>query len=270
MALAPIAPWIVPPDYIGAASRGAQLGLSARAQDEEENRAADRLALAYKTLESQERRASEASQARHEQAAAALALRGKQMDALGKYRQERLSEQERALDLRKKSIEDSLDLRKKAMEQSLDLKNQALAGKLTDEEKSSLNAAQNTKRQAQIKLADPNMTPSAREGLSNTIAQADMIIGAISGRTNRPPVAMPSTNAPPASAALQSRPGVMSRLWTAIFPGDATNALPAAGMPPSTGTAASAPPQITTQEQFDALPSGSVYFGEDGKRYRKP
>ena len=31
-----------------------------------------------------------------------------------------------------------------------------------------------------------------------------------------------------------------------------------------------APQSVTTREQFDALPSGTVYLGKDGKKYRKP
>jgi hypothetical protein len=42
----------------------------------------------------------------------------------------------------------------------------------------------------------------------------------------------------------------------------------------ATGTAPTAtgsePPQITTQEQYDALTPGSIYIGKGGKRYRKP
>ena len=53
MSLSPIAPWIVPPDYTGAMARGAQLGLSARAQDEKAASDAlekSRLQLAYEHL----------------------------------------------------------------------------------------------------------------------------------------------------------------------------------------------------------------------------
>lgn len=34
--------------------------------------------------------------------------------------------------------------------------------------------------------------------------------------------------------------------------------------------ASAAPSTVTTQQQFDALPSGAVYTGQDGKPYRKP
>lgn len=39
------------------------------------------------------------------------------------------------------------------------------------------------------------------------------------------------------------------------------------GQPAARSTA---PPTVTTREQFDALPSGTVYIGKDGKKYRKP
>jgi hypothetical protein len=96
-------------------ARGAQLGLSARAQDQaaqnrasEERSAADRLTLAYNQLESQERRAAEAVQARRElakenakarseQAAAALLQRGQAANMLNQYRQDSLAQRADAL-----------------------------------------------------------------------------------------------------------------------------------------------------------------------------
>ncbi|MEW6303492.1 MAG: hypothetical protein AB1705_08485 [Verrucomicrobiota bacterium] len=45
---------------------------------------------------------------------------------------------------------------------------------------------------------------------------------------------------------------------------------PAAAAPPAAASAAAEPKQITTKEQFDALPSGAEYIGKDGKLYRKP
>jgi hypothetical protein len=48
----------------------------------------------------------------------------------------------------------------------------------------------------------------------------------------------------------------------------------AQGLPgtPQPGAAASATniPRVSTKAQFDALPSGSVYMEDDGKRYTKP
>lgn len=36
------------------------------------------------------------------------------------------------------------------------------------------------------------------------------------------------------------------------------------------GPSAATPPTITSKADFDALPSGTVYIGKDGKRYKKP
>lgn len=39
---------------------------------------------------------------------------------------------------------------------------------------------------------------------------------------------------------------------------------------PAVAAASSASGQVTTKEQFDALPKGTIYIGKDGKKYRKP
>jgi hypothetical protein len=44
----------------------------------------------------------------------------------------------------------------------------------------------------------------------------------------------------------------------------------AASQMDSAATMPQAPTQVRSKEQFDALPSGSVYVGTDGKKYRKP
>lgn len=43
-----------------------------------------------------------------------------------------------------------------------------------------------------------------------------------------------------------------------------------AGPAPSAATSSSMPQKVTSQAEFDALPSGTVYVGKNGKRYRKP
>lgn len=50
----------------------------------------------------------------------------------------------------------------------------------------------------------------------------------------------------------------------------ATTAAPAAPVPAPSAAPGKAPPKVTSQKQFDALPSGAVYIGTDGKRKRKP
>lgn len=70
---------IGPEFFQNAMARGAQLGLSERAQEREETSAADRLRLAYDQLHSQEKRAAEAAQVRLRVGLAAQQLRAQQM-----------------------------------------------------------------------------------------------------------------------------------------------------------------------------------------------
>ena len=48
-----------------------------------------------------------------------------------------------------------------------------------------------------------------------------------------------------------------------------TTAIPAAAAAPAPAAPTVQAPKIT-QAHFDAMPSGSIYTGNDGKRYRKP
>lgn len=94
-----IAPWLHPLNFIDAARAGASLGLQAREQDIQQSQSADRLQLAYDTLASQEKRASQQALARQQLAQASLALRGQQMDMLNQYRQSMLGQREQGLGL---------------------------------------------------------------------------------------------------------------------------------------------------------------------------
>lgn len=94
MALGTIPPWldVRPEQFVRAAASGAEAGISAARSAAAESEAADRLRLAYATLESQERRADEAAQAKLQAAQAALDLRAQQMESLDAYRQGRLAQ----------------------------------------------------------------------------------------------------------------------------------------------------------------------------------
>lgn len=85
--MATIAPWLVPPNYIGAMTAGAQTGLAARRQVAAEQEAGDRLRLAYDQLAASERRAHEAQLSRERMTQATMALRASQMEGLDRYRQ---------------------------------------------------------------------------------------------------------------------------------------------------------------------------------------
>lgn len=51
---------------------------------------------------------------------------------------------------------------------------------------------------------------------------------------------------------------------------DKTHPAPGAAAPAGGAPPAQTSPTVTTRDQFDALPSGTVYIGKDGKKYRKP
>lgn len=92
MALAPIAPWTIPPDFLGAARAGASLGLEQRGQDIAQGEAADRLKLAYDQLASEEATRARESAAKLDLAHSALALRGQQMAGLQDYREKQIAD----------------------------------------------------------------------------------------------------------------------------------------------------------------------------------
>lgn len=81
MALMGIAPWIVPPNYVGTAEAGARLGLSQRQQDFSEASAADRLAMELRQQDVAERSTADRLKLAYDQLAAqerhqAMALQG--------------------------------------------------------------------------------------------------------------------------------------------------------------------------------------------------
>lgn len=114
--MATIAPWLHPLDFVGAARAGASAGLQAREQDIQQAQSADRLQLAYDTLASQEKRASQQALARQQLAQASLALRGQQMDMLNQYRQQGLGLREQGLGLQAQREADLQESRKAQME----------------------------------------------------------------------------------------------------------------------------------------------------------
>lgn len=86
---------------------------------------------------------------------------------------------------------------------------------------------------------------------------------------------IPATEGVPATPGQAARSGFLGIGARPAVP--ATAAIPAAGekkitrkVTVTSPTATSTPGRITTKAQFDALPSGTVYIGKDGKRYRKP
>ena len=90
----PLAPWNIPPNFLGAIQAGAGAGLAARRADLEEQSSGDRLQLAYNQLAEEERQRNEAAQARMQMATAANALRASQIDMLSRYHQGQLQNQQ--------------------------------------------------------------------------------------------------------------------------------------------------------------------------------
>lgn len=105
-----VAPWLIPPDFIGAMRAGAQAGLEQRGQDIGASEAADRLKLAYDQLASEEQQRAKETQSRMDLAKASLALRGHQMDMLGQYRQGMIANAQQRM-------QDLADYRGKELEQ---------------------------------------------------------------------------------------------------------------------------------------------------------
>jgi hypothetical protein len=92
MAIGPIPPWEIPPDYIGAMSAGAKIGLDRANLETQANEAADRLRLSYAELAGRG-----AGDAARENAAMQLHMLGRQ-DALSQWAAEHAMKQQQ-LDL---------------------------------------------------------------------------------------------------------------------------------------------------------------------------
>jgi hypothetical protein len=116
MALAPIAPWIVPPDYTKVMEAGASLGATLREQDIKASESADRLQSAYGQLAMKEQYMNEIAQAKlkqsqaesdykHQAAANALAFRYQQAQDKQAYESARLQQFGEGLGLRQQNLQ---------------------------------------------------------------------------------------------------------------------------------------------------------------------
>jgi hypothetical protein len=85
-----VAPWLIPPDFLGAVRSGASTGLSLRGQDIQAGEAQDRLGLAYAQMQQNAQQHADAVRQEEENAKAAQALRSAQATALQSYRQSEL------------------------------------------------------------------------------------------------------------------------------------------------------------------------------------
>src|SRR4051812_3352509 len=94
-----IAPWLIPPDFIGAARAGAAAGLQRSQIASGANEAAGRLGLGYAQLAQESANAANRAAAEREQASAALALRRDDSLAERLYRGTKLEQENRGLDI---------------------------------------------------------------------------------------------------------------------------------------------------------------------------
>lgn len=104
--MATIAPWIVPPNFLGAMEAGTAAGQRERAQGASEREAADRLRYAYDSLAAKEQQSSELAAQKHELARAAMELRAQQMQGLQDYREGMLGAKDRELGIREQRAGD--------------------------------------------------------------------------------------------------------------------------------------------------------------------
>lgn len=81
-----VAPWLVPPDYVGAMKAGASLGEGLRGQDFQAAEAGNRLRLAYDQLAASSNEHSQSLAAQQESTQAAQALHAQQQTALEAWR----------------------------------------------------------------------------------------------------------------------------------------------------------------------------------------
>lgn len=89
-----VAPWLLPPDFMGAITRGSSLGESLRGQDIQNQQAADRLGLSYAQLAQSAAQHSASLAAEQKQTEAVNALRAQQAQGLQQYRQSQLANQQ--------------------------------------------------------------------------------------------------------------------------------------------------------------------------------
>src|SRR6516164_3120503 len=94
MALAPIAPWIIPPDYTRTMEAGAQLGATLRGQDIQASEASERLQHAYDQMAMEQRLKEHEFTAKMQLAQAGQALRAQQQQNLMDYRAQALQHRE--------------------------------------------------------------------------------------------------------------------------------------------------------------------------------
>ena len=258
---------------LGAISGGAEAGLRQAQLSTSAAESANNLRLAYARLGQQaaEDQANRAMQ--HELALAKMAEAQRSQDLLNQFRQASIAARERGLDI----SQEGLGFREETAEQKAAKAGQAKPlgeGKLTDLQKHDLDRASED-----LSAAQKAHSAAVAKGDSDEAAAAKAAMDAAGenyrkerGQFDKPE---PTKQGP---GSVYMGPAVPEPKWKGPWketePGsqwlmpDMGGAGPRAAAKPQ--AAATETPKVTTQEQFDALPSGTVYIGQDGKRYRKP
>lgn len=81
----------------------------------------------------------------------------------------------------------------------------------------------------------------------------------------------PKPLAPPPTLDATADPNALTAGSLSLSPPNAAPLNPAGlSLQPPDSPLPSGPPTVTTKAEFDALPSGAIYTGKDGRKYRKP
>lgn len=123
---------------------------------------------------------------------------------------------------------------------------------------------------AAVASGDPDAMRRARADFNAAKKDYDDFRASLGGAVAVVPGAVGGAGAIPPTAAAPP-PGLLTRARNVIAGalGTGTPPAPPASLKPAPVKTA-APPKITTQAQFDALPPGTVYIGKNGKKHRKP
>lgn len=295
--------WLNPvQDFLAASKSGADAGLAlARIQNDKSEAAAklaqaaqseeDQNALGYAQLSAKK---DEAGQSAAEKLQAAMA----QQSALNQWRNDKLDQGQQKIDLsgantgslidtraakllqgdtRNDQGQQRIDNRKSAIEAANKLKEKIISDlatrhDLTDSQKLIMAGANRTLAQGHSALINPNVKEGDAQysAATNLIAQAGAVLDSLSKKTSGT-----GTSAADALTQPQAVPFVIgspSANYGLFQPSaaDALNGAAGTTPAPAAAPAASATVSPTTKEEFDALPSGSLYVNPaDGLTYRK-
>jgi len=252
-----LGPWNSPPNFLGAMSSGASAGLQARGQDIAQSEAADRLSLAYNQLAAEEAARSEAAQQRLQLANNANLLKAQQMNMMEQWRQSQVAQQAAAADALDKYRTGQLQLGRDRLNKpavmtpyqsaEIELRKAAQDNKFTNvgptiERINKLTEELKPPAEPDKELGpeDPGFGPLADEKRAQLAILRNQLQRAY--RQGGPRVVPGSPGSPGGGTGSDSED-------------------------PSTPAAT---PTITSKDQYDQIPSGTIYLGKNGKKYRKP